>query len=97
MESVSGMEWNQCPLSRGIGVRIALEYSQYYILMGALPHQNDPFLFLRMYTPGLSCRRSTEDANVFCLCQISTGTPAYGTYVLCARRNLGCNVYVLVA
>jgi hypothetical protein len=27
MESVSGMEWNQCPLSRGIGVRIALEYS----------------------------------------------------------------------
>ncbi len=27
MEWVSGMEWNHCPLSRGIGVRIALEYS----------------------------------------------------------------------
>ena len=27
MEWVSGMEWNHCPLSRGMGVRIALEYS----------------------------------------------------------------------
>ena len=27
MEWVSGLEWNHCPLSRGMGVRIALEYS----------------------------------------------------------------------
>jgi hypothetical protein len=27
LERVSGMEWNQCPDSRGIGVRFALEYS----------------------------------------------------------------------
>ena len=27
MESMSGMKWNRCPESRGIRVRIALEYT----------------------------------------------------------------------
>lgn len=88
MEWVSGMEWNHCPLSRGITVRIALEYSPTLYTPKPLSKKTSNYetalvyhliVTIRNIEPQKEVPPTTQQSSmVVFYCKIITFSPAYG-------------------